>query len=151
MTDELLIDEAGKPQVPSEEARQKLAAYAGSWRLLGVGPHLLVALREGEALVSDLLPHLDAVRPALAGDLASIPPSDLLSLLHQGRRSGVLLASSSGVERCAVFIHGQVTWVSSTSPAERLTVEMASLQTPTEELWKLLDEKAIEIVFGLLA
>jgi hypothetical protein len=151
MSDELFIDATGTPQVASQALRDRLAALAGSWRLLEAGPDLLVALRKGASLVDDLLPQAELAQPALAGDLGAIPPSDLLSLLNQGRRSGILLASCRGVERCAVLIDGQVTWVASSSPVERLTVEKASPQTPTEDLWRLLDEKAIDVVFGLLA
>lgn len=149
MNDELLIDGAGRFSQAAEPLRQKLAQHSGTWRLLGIGPGMLVALRRGGQALLGELPQLESATPALAGDLAEIPPSDLLSLLHQGRRSGILLASTGGVERCAVLIDGQVTWVGSTSPAERLVVEQA--EASTDELWKQLDEKAIEIVFGLLA
>ncbi len=146
MVDELLIDETGRLSAP-EELRLRLARHAGAWRLLTVGPGLLVALRRGSVAHLHELPQLEGALPALAGDLAEVPPSDLLSLLHQGRRSGILLASSHQVERCVVLIDGQVTWAASTSPAERMVV--ANLTTGKDP-WKQLDEKAIEIVFGLL-
>src|SRR5207302_3756315 len=117
-------------------------------QVLGVGPGLLVAIRRGEGILAEL-PHLELSSPALAGDLAGIPASDLLSLLHQSRRTGILVASSGGIERCAVLIDGQVTWAASTSPAERIAA--ADPRQSRDELWKELDRRAIEIVFGLLA
>ena len=149
MSDELFIDAAGRFSQPPEVLRQRLAQHAGAFRVLGLGPGLLVALRRGGQSLGAELPQLESATPVLAGDLAAIPPSDLISLLHQSRRTGILLATSGGVERCAVLIEGQVTWVGSTSPTERLVVEQA--EGPAEDLWKQLDEKAIEIVFGLLA
>ena len=149
MVDELQIDAAGRLTTPPEQLRARLAPHAGAWRVLSVGQGMLVALRHGGQKLLAELPQLETATPALAGDLAEIPPSDLLSLLHQGRRSGILLASSHGIERCAVLIDGQVTWAASTSPAER--IEVHGPDVPEEQLWKQLDEKAIEIVFGLLA
>ena len=149
MADELVIDGAGRV-VPRDELSGRLAEHAGAWRLCTVGPSLLVALKHSkQGGLSAELPQLQDAVPALAGDLAEIPPSDLLSLLHQGRRTGILLASSNGVERCTVLIEGQVTWVASSSPAERLMVQKEDAST--DDLWKQLDEKAIEVVYGLLA
>ena len=149
MSDELYIDAAGRFSQPPEALRQRLAQHAGSFRVLAIGPGLLVGLRRGGQSLGAELPQLESATPVLAGDLAAIPPSDLISLLHQSRRTGILLTSSGGVERCAVLIDGQVTWVGSTSPTERLVVEQ--VEARAEDLWKQLDEKAIEIVFGLLA
>lgn len=149
MADELVIDGAGRV-LPRDELSSRLAEHAGAWRLCTVGPSLLVALkRSKQGGVSSDLPQLHDAVPVLAGDLAEIPPSDLLSLLHQGRRTGILLASSNGVERCTVLIDGQVTWVASSSPAERLMVQKED--ATNDDLWKQLDEKAIEVVYGLLA
>src|SRR5437660_7950822 len=100
MSDVLLIDSAGHLGTPPEELRQRLAKHPGAWQVLGVGPGLLVAIRRGEGILAEL-PHLELSSPALAGDLAGIPASDLLSLLHQSRRTGLLVASSGGIERCA--------------------------------------------------
>src|SRR2546430_13991241 len=55
----------------------------------------------------------------LVGDLAQIPPTDLLNFLHQGRQSGVLYARSEGVERALVLDDGNVSWGVSSRPAER--------------------------------
>jgi hypothetical protein len=62
---------------------------------------------------------LAAGEVVLVGDLAHIPPTDLLNFLHQGRLSGVLYARSEGVERALVLDDGNVSWGVSSSPAER--------------------------------
>ena len=54
-----------------------------------------------------------------AGDLSALLPPDLLNFLHQGRRSGVLLAVNAECERAVVLIDGAVAWAASTSPSER--------------------------------
>jgi hypothetical protein len=54
-----------------------------------------------------------------AGDLSALHPPDLLNFLHQGRRTGVLLATHGDVERAVVLIEGAVAWAASTSPGER--------------------------------
>jgi hypothetical protein len=151
MDDELLIDGAGRVATQSEASRQRLGQRAGAFRLLASAPSLLVALRrEGQGLFGEL-PQLAQAVPVLAGDVAGIPPSDVLSLLHQGRHTGVLFAATHGIERCAVLIDGQVTWAASTSPAEQQAGRAAEASTESDEVWKPLDAKALEIVFGLLA
>ncbi len=120
MNDDLLIDAEGSPSAPSDDARKHLAQSTGAWKLLETPSELLLALRDREGgLMSDL----HQLRPngaVLAGDLAEMQPSDLLNFLHQGRRTGVLLTRSDGVERGLVLIDGNVAWACSTSSGERL-------------------------------
>lgn len=97
---------------------QRLAS--GAWKLLEAPLGLLLALRER---AGGLLPDVTGLHPkgaVLAGDLAEIQPSDLLNFLHQGRRTGVLLARVSEVERAIVLVDGNVAWACSTSPGEKL-------------------------------
>jgi hypothetical protein len=90
------------------------------YALLEVSRDLLVALHDrvggllGEA-------RADATsKLALAGDLETFPPADLLNFLHNGKRDGVLLARSEDCERAVVLIQGNVAWAVSSSPGERL-------------------------------
>jgi len=112
----------------------------GAWKLLETPAGLLMALRDGG---SSLFPQLKTVlgpdRALLAGDLAEMQPSDLLNFLHQGRRSGVLLARSDGVERAIVLVEGNVAWACSTSPAEKL-----------KDMWRGSRQQITEIFLGLL-
>jgi hypothetical protein len=62
---------------------------------------------------------LAAGEVVLVGDLAQVPPTDLLNFLHQARQNGVLYARSEGVERALVLDDGNVAWGVSSSPAER--------------------------------
>jgi hypothetical protein len=88
--------------------------------VLDSAPDLLIGLQEAASgLLSDLA-SLGTSGAVLAGDLAMFPPADLLNFLHNGRRDGVLLARSGGVERAVVLIEGNVAWACSSSPAERL-------------------------------
>ena len=118
--DNLLIDEEGAPHAPGDGALQHLAVNAGAWKLLSTPSELLLALRDrGDGVMTDL----SALHPrgaVLAGDMSEMLPSDLLNFLHQGRRTGVLLTRSDGVERGIVLIEGNVAWACSTSPSERL-------------------------------
>ncbi|MCA1827264.1 MAG: DUF4388 domain-containing protein [Myxococcales bacterium] len=93
---------------------------AGAWKLLSTPNELMLALRDrGDGLQTDLT-QLHPAAPVLAGDMSEMQPSDLLNFLHQGRRTGVLLTRSDGVERGIVLIEGNVAWACSTSPGERL-------------------------------
>lgn len=93
---------------------------ASAWKLLCAPSELLHALRDrGDGLVTDLS-SLHPNSAVLAGDMSEMLPSDLLNFLHQGRRTGVLLTLSNGVERGIVLIEGNVAWACSTSPGERL-------------------------------
>ena len=95
-------------------------ATSGSWTLLSTPSELLLALRDhGDGLMSDLA-RLHPAGAVLAGDMSEMQPSDLLNFLHQGRRTGVLLARSDGTERGIVLVDGNVAWACSTSPGERL-------------------------------
>jgi hypothetical protein len=93
---------------------------SGAWRLLEATSGLLRALRDGPGTLFNELSELSPTRAVLAGDLAEMQPCDLLNFLHQGRRSGVLLARSEGVERGIVILDGNVAWACSTSPGELL-------------------------------
>ena len=118
--DDLLIDAEGSPSAPSADAKKHLAHSSGSWKLLETPSELLLALRDhGGGLMNDLH-HLHPSGAVLAGDLAEMQPSDLLNFLHQGRRTGVLLTRSDGVERGLVLTDGNVAWACSTSGGERL-------------------------------
>src|ERR1700754_428912 len=86
------------------------------WKLLSGPSELLAALRESEAMGTQIHPR----GTVLAGDLAEMQPSDLLNFLHQGRRTGVLLPRAHDVERAVVLAEGNVAWACSTSPGERL-------------------------------
>jgi Domain of unknown function (DUF4388) len=90
------------------------------YALLDVSPDLLVALQDrGSGLLGEARAAATS-NVALAGDLATFPPADLLNFLHNGERDGVLLARSEGFERAVVLIRGNVAWASSISPGERL-------------------------------
>jgi Domain of unknown function (DUF4388) len=80
---------------------------------------LLGAVRAGKAGLVPEMRRLAAGEVVLVGDLAHVPPTDLLNFLHQGRQSGVLYARSEGVERALVLDDGNVSWGVSSSPAER--------------------------------
>jgi hypothetical protein len=92
----------------------------GRFNLLEVAPELLLALKEHNPGLLDETGALAPGGPAMAGDLATFPPSDLLNFLHHGQREGALLARSEGVERAVVLLEGNVAWACSTGPAERL-------------------------------
>ena len=80
---------------------------------------LLAAARAGKGGLIPEMRRLAAGEIVLVGDLAHVPPTDLLNFLHQGRLSGVLYSRSEGVERALVLDDGNVSWGVSTSPAER--------------------------------
>jgi uncharacterized protein DUF4388 len=80
---------------------------------------LLGAARAGRGGLIPEMRRLAAGEVVLVGDLAHIPPTDLLNFLHQSRLSGVLYARSEGVERALVLDDGNVSWGVSSSPAER--------------------------------
>jgi uncharacterized protein DUF4388 len=87
----------------------------GDWKLLSAPSELHVALPGSGGWVTQAYPR----GTVLAGDLAEMQPSDLLNFLHQGRRTGVLLARVHEVERAVVLSEGNVAWACSTSPGER--------------------------------
>ena len=94
MSDEAPNDNAGRPESPPEEDLRLRFQHPEAWRVLSVGPGLLVAIRRGKGILAEV-PHLELSQPALAGDLAEIPASDLLSLLHQSRRTGIQCRSAA--------------------------------------------------------
>lgn len=120
LDDDLLIDAGGSPSAPTADARKHLAQSQGAWKLLETPSELLLAMRDRvDGLMADLR-QLNPAGAVLAGDLAEMQPSDLLNFLHQGRRTGVLLTRSDGVERGLVLLDGNVAWACSTSGGERL-------------------------------
>jgi Domain of unknown function (DUF4388) len=90
------------------------------YALLEVAPDLLVGLQDRANGLLGEARAVGASNIALAGDLATFPPADLLNFLHNGERDGVLLVRSEGFERTVVLIRGNVAWASSSSPGERL-------------------------------
>src|SRR3954463_14401352 len=122
---DLLIDDKASSAAPAEAAKPPRSP--GAWLLLSMPSELLLALREhGDGVITDLS-MLQPAGAVLAGDMSEMQPSDLLNFLHQGRRTGVLLARSDGVERGIVLIEGNVAWGGSTSPGERLGELLARL------------------------
>lgn len=103
-----------------EEDLDKRLVPEQGWKLLRSSPELLLALKERpEGLYGDLS-QLQPSGAVLAGDLSEMQPSDLLNFLHQGRRTGVLLARTDDVERGLAMTDGNVAWACSTSQSERL-------------------------------
>jgi hypothetical protein len=100
-------------------------SHSGAWRLLEATSELLRTLRDGPGTLFDELNQVCVSRAVLAGDLAEMQPCDLLNFLHQGRRTGVLLTRSDGVERGVVMLDGNVAWACSTSPGELLGALLA--------------------------
>lgn len=120
MEDDLVIDDEGSQAATRDAGKRNLAHSRGSWKLLETPSELLLALRDrADGLMGDLN-QLHPNGAVLAGDLAEMQPSDLLNFLHQGRRTGVLLTRSDGVERGIVLLEGNVAWACSTSSGERL-------------------------------
>jgi len=123
-----------------DDLKARLDQSPGAWKLLRTPDGLLVALRDrAPGLFPQLKTVLGPDRALLPGDLAEMQPSDLLNFLHQGRRTGVLLARSDGVERAIVLIGGNVAWACSTSPAEKL-----------KDMWRGTRQQITEIFLGLL-
>lgn len=120
MTEDLRIDDKGRVAARSERARSLLAESGGPWLLLDAAPDLLFLLRDEHTGLWPLLRGLRSDRAVLAGNLSEMEPSDLLNFLHQGKRTGVLLARNAGNERGIALIEGNVAWACSTGPGERL-------------------------------
>jgi hypothetical protein len=103
----------------------------------------LGAVRAGKGGLLPEMRRLAAGEVVLAGDLAQVPPSDLLNFLHQGRQSGVLYSRSEGVERALVLDDGNVSWGVSSSPAERFGEILARYgMLDREELARALQAQA---------
>jgi hypothetical protein len=123
-----------------DDLKARIDQSPGAWKLLETPAGLLLGLRDrGSSLFPQLKTALRPDRALLAGDLAEMQPSDLLNFLHQGRRTGVLLARSDGVERAIVLLDGNVAWACSTSPAEKL-----------KDMWRGSRQQITEIFLGLL-
>jgi len=104
----------------SPAAEPSIERGGARFALLDSVPDLLIALQEGAPGLLAEVSSLGTAGAALAGDLGTFPPGDLLNFLHNGRRDGVLLARSGGTERAVALIEGNVAWACSASPAERL-------------------------------
>jgi hypothetical protein len=120
VTEDLRIDDKGRIAARSDRARSLLAESGGRWLLLGSSEDLLLLLRDEQGGLWPLLRGLRSDRAVLAGNLSEMEPSDLLNFLHQGKRTGILLARSGGFERGIALLEGNVAWACSTSPGERL-------------------------------
>lgn len=116
MAEHVLFEQSGTLSVEGEEGRRYFAARAGRWRIVPSTASWTLLLREGRAPAIVAPPP----RAALAGDLASVHPGDIATFIHQGRRTGVLLASSDGTDRTIYLREGKLCWAASTSAAERL-------------------------------
>ncbi len=113
MADWLWIREDGT--AAAEEATPSLAARAGRYAVLSSAPDLLVGAR-----VPAKGGTLPAGRAILCGDLEGLPFADLVGLLAQGRKTGVLRVLSPSADRTLVFAGGELRGASSTHPGDRL-------------------------------
>lgn len=72
------------------------------------------------AAVHELIGNGAGFSPVLWGELSGMPLPDLLSVLANSQRTGLLLVRSrEGSERALGVVRGQVTWGASSDPAER--------------------------------
>jgi Domain of unknown function (DUF4388) len=120
VTEDLRIDDKGRIAARSDRARTLLGESIGPWLMLGASEDLLLLVRDARGGLWPLLRGLRSDRAVLAGNLSEMEPSELLNFLHQGKRTGVLLARSGGSERGIALIEGNVAWACSTAPGERL-------------------------------
>jgi hypothetical protein len=79
----------------------------------------VLAIRDREGPVWSDMPKVRGAPVVLAGDLSAVPPADVLQMLHRGRRSGLLVASSGTAQRALLFAKGDLAWASSSEAAER--------------------------------
>lgn len=98
-----------------EGASSQLARAPGRYQLARTAPDLLVAVRQpgGER-------QPPVGRIAFCGDLDGLPFADVVMMLAQGRRSGLLHLLAAGTQRILVFANGDLVAASSTNPGERL-------------------------------
>ena len=78
------------------------------------------------AAVHEMIGAGDGWRPILWGELAGLPLPDLLSVLHHGRRTGLLFVRcKEGSERALAVVEGNVTWAASSEISEHDVREVA--------------------------
>jgi uncharacterized protein DUF4388 len=78
------------------------------------------------AAVHELVGTGEGWTSVLSGDLSGLPISDLLHVLSQGHRTGLLLVrGDDDSERALGFSLGEVSWAASSEPAERDALGMA--------------------------
>lgn len=114
MGDWLRVDESG--EITREaHGHGRLGARPGRFAVVPSAPDLLLAIRlpaQGGPLPQG--------RVLLCGDLAGTSFPDLVGLLVQGRKSGVLRVLSRTGDRTLVFAEGELRGASSTHPGDRL-------------------------------
>jgi len=110
----LRVENDGELSV-DEAASHQLARTPGRFQLARAAPDLLLAVRlpEGEAQVQ-------IGRIAFCGDLDGMPFADVVMMLAQGRRSGLLDVITGNAHRSLVFAAGDVVAASSNQNGERL-------------------------------
>ena len=98
-----------------EAASHQLARFPGRFQLTRTASDLLLAVRvpEGEG-------QMPIGRIAFCGDLDGMPFADVVMMLSQGRRSGLLDVITGNAHRCLVFAAGDVVAASSNQHGERL-------------------------------
>lgn len=110
------IGREGEVHLPAEAVHALRLLRAEPFLALGLGREAIELLR------ADFAPEEFAAgaRIALQGDLGEFGVSDLFSLLHMGRRTGLLLVSSDGVRKRVYFRQGEIVFANSSAPADRL-------------------------------
>jgi hypothetical protein len=78
------------------------------------------------AAVHELVGGGEGFTPVLWGEISGLPLPDLLSVLSQARRTGLLLVRGRDAsERALGVVKGQVTWAASSATGERDIREVA--------------------------
>lgn len=110
----LRVDSEGAITV-DEAAGAQLARSPGTFQLARTAADLLVAVRQAESEPQPLVGRI-----AFCGDLDGLPFADVVILLAQSRRSGLLHVVSGPDQRVLVFSDGALVAASSTHAGERL-------------------------------
>jgi len=114
VADWLRVSEGG--EVAREvEGQGRIGSRPGRYAVLPSAPDVLLAVRlpaQGGALPQS--------RVLLCGDLSGTSFADLVSLLVQGRKSGVLRVLARSGDRTLVFARGELRGASSAHPGDRL-------------------------------
>jgi hypothetical protein len=107
-----------------------LAQSAGNRRRWAFGSpdrDSMLAVRDSGGPLWGDLPGVQSAPIRLAGDLAAVPPADLLQMLHRGKRSGLLVASTGSSQRAILLAGGNLAWASSSAATERTNELMCRL------------------------